>query len=106
MNHRTLVWHGVALLFAQALSAQVLAAPGSTALTGTVTDSQGRAVENADVSIQDANGNAIGHTSTGRDGRFTVEGVDAGTYATTVGAKGFGTASSIATVEAGQPARP
>jgi hypothetical protein len=102
MNHRRLVVHGAALLFAQALSAQVFATPASAVLTGIVTDAQGRAVEHADVSIQDANGKAVAHASTGRDGRFTLEGVEAGTYAATVAAKGFGVATSIATVESGQ----
>ncbi|SAK95829.1 TonB-dependent receptor [Caballeronia catudaia] len=103
MNHRTLVSHGAALLFAQALSAHVLAAPTSAVLTGIVTDAEGRAVADAHVSIQDANGKAVAHTSTGRDGRFTVEGIEAGTYAATAGAKGLGAATRITTVEPGPP---
>ncbi|TDN61439.1 TonB-dependent receptor [Paraburkholderia sp. BL10I2N1] len=105
MNNRTPVSLCSILLLGQAFSSHALDAPQSVALTGIVNDSQGQPVENAGVSIQDAKGETIGHATTGRDGHFTVDGIDAGTYAATVDAKGFGTATSITTVEAGQSAR-
>ena len=105
MNHRTLVSLGSILLLVQAFSPHAIAAPQGAVLAGIVTDSQGHPVANAGVSIQDAAGATIRHANTGPDGRFTVNGVDAGTYAATVAAKGFGTATSITTVESGQPSR-
>ena len=106
MNHRTLIARASMLLFAQALSAHVFAAGASAELAGTVTDAQGHGVANAQVSIQDASGNTVGHTRTGSDGRFGLPGVGAGTYSATIDAKGFGSTTSIATVEAGQAPHP
>ncbi|MGH8780889.1 TonB-dependent receptor [Paraburkholderia sp.] len=94
------------LLFAQALSAHVFAAGPSTGLSGVVTDGQGHAVANAQVSIQNAQGDTVGRTQTGSDGHFGLPGIEAGTYAATVDAKGFGTATSVATIGSGETPTP
>ncbi len=106
MSHRTLVSHGVLLLFAQTLSAHAFAAAGNAAMSGTITDTQGHAVENAEVSIQDSTGATVRQTRTGRDGHFTVEGLEAGTWAAVVSTKGGGSTTRIATVEPGQASPP
>ena len=106
MSHRTLVSHGVLLLFAQTLSAHAFAAAGNAAMSGTITDTQGHAVENAEVSIQDSTGATVRQTRTGRDGHFTVEGLEAGTWAAVVSTKGGGSTTRITTVEPGQASPP
>jgi outer membrane receptor protein involved in Fe transport len=104
MKHPTLISRAALLLFAQTLSLQVLAASAGAPLTGTVTDTQGHAVDNAAVSIQDADGHTLAQTHTGRDGSFMLQDLQPGTYAVTVGAKGFGANTSIATLDGGTPA--
>ena len=103
MKHHTLISHAALLLFAQTVSLHVLAAPAGVPLTGTVTDTQGHALDNADVSIQDADGHTLAQTHTGHDGSFKVPDVQPGTYAVTVDAKGFGANTSIATVDSAAP---
>lgn len=108
MKHHTLIARAACLLFAQTVCLHALAAPAdgpsaAAPLTGTVTDSQGHALENADVSLQDADGHTLAQTHTGHDGSFALPAVQPGTYAVTVGAKGFGANTSIATVDSGAP---
>jgi outer membrane receptor protein involved in Fe transport len=54
------------------------------------------------VSVQDPDGRQVAHASTGREGRFSLDGIEPGTYLVTVGAKGFGESSRTAVVAAGQ----
>jgi outer membrane receptor protein involved in Fe transport len=103
MNHRKLIAQIAWLAFAQAISMRAWAAPDDAALTGVVTDHDGHALDHADVSLQDAGGHAVGHASTGRDGRFELPHVAPGTYAVTVDAKGFSGSTRIETIEAGKP---
>jgi hypothetical protein len=103
MKHHTLISRAALLLFAQTVSLHVLAASAGAPVTGTVTDTQGHAVENAAVSLQDADGHTLAQTQTGRDGSFVLPDVQPGTYAVMVGAKGFGANTSIATVDGGTP---
>ncbi|HEV3423441.1 MAG TPA: TonB-dependent receptor [Paraburkholderia sp.] len=103
MKHHTFVSRAALLLFAQTISLHVLAASAGAPLTGTVTDTQGHAVENAVVSIQDADGHTLAQTHTGHDGSFVLPDVQPGTYAVAVSAKGFGANTSIATVDSGTP---
>lgn len=102
MKHHTLISRAALLLFAQTLSLHALAA-GSAAtgaqLTGTVTDPQGHALDNAAVSVQDTAGHTVGQTHTGHDGSFVLPAIQPGTYAVTINAKGFGASTSIATVD-------
>lgn len=102
MKHHTVISRAALLLFAQTLCLPALAA-GSAAtgaqLTGTVTDTQGHALDNAAVSMQDADGHTLGQTHTGHDGSFVLPLVQPGTYAVTINAKGFGASTSIATVD-------
>jgi outer membrane receptor protein involved in Fe transport len=72
-------------------------------LTGTVTDAQGHALDNATVSVQDADGHTLAQTHTGHDGSFVVQNVEPGTYAVTVDANGFGANTRIATVDKSAP---
>ncbi|MGA7779019.1 MAG: TonB-dependent receptor [Paraburkholderia sp.] len=106
MKHHTLISRAALLLFAQTLCLPALAA-GSAAtgaqLTGTVTDTQGHALDNAAVSVQDADGHTLGQTHTGHDGSFVLPVVQPGTYAVTINAKGFGASTSIATVDSATP---
>jgi outer membrane receptor protein involved in Fe transport len=98
MTPRTLLSRAAWLLAAQLAAAHALAAPGNASLTGTVTDGQGHPIEHAAVSIQDADGNAVAHASTGRDGHFALSGIAPGTYAVTVVATGFGGNTRIETI--------
>jgi outer membrane receptor protein involved in Fe transport len=84
------------------LPGPVLAASQDIPLMGTVTDRQGHALEGAEVSVQDPDGRQVAHASTGREGRFSLDGIEPGTYLVTVGAKGFGESSRTAVVAAGQ----
>ena len=106
MKHHTLIARAALLLFAQTLSPHAFAA-GSTAdgaqLTGTVTDTQGHALDNAIVSLQDADGHTLGQTHTGTDGNFVLPAIQPGTYSVTIDAKGFGVSTSIATVDTTAP---
>jgi hypothetical protein len=104
MKHHTLISRAALLLFAQTISLHVLAAPAGAPIGGTVTDTQGHAVENAAVSIQDADGHTLAQTHTRHDGSFVLPGVQPGTYAVTIGATGFGANTSIATVGDSTPA--
>lgn len=101
MKHHTLVSRAALLLFAQTVALHALAAPAGVPLTGTVTDTQGHALENAAVSIQDAEGHTLAQTHTGHDGSFVVPNVQPGTYAVTIDANGFGASTRIATVDKG-----
>ena len=101
MKRHTLISRATLLLFAQTVSLTAMAA--GTALTGTVTDAQGHALDNASVSVQDAQGHTLAQTHTGHDGSFVVQNVQPGTYAVTVDANGFGTNTRIATVDNGAP---
>jgi outer membrane receptor protein involved in Fe transport len=103
MKHHTLISRAALLLFAQTVSLHVFAATAGAPVTGTVTDTQGHAVEDAAVSIQDADGHTLAQTHTGLDGSFVLQDVQPGTYAVTVDAKGFGANTSIATVDGGTP---
>lgn len=103
MKHHTLISRAAWLLFAQTLSLHAFAATPGGPLTGTVTDNQGHTLDNADVSVQDADGHTLAQTHTGHDGRFTLPAVQPGTYAVTVTAKGFGANTSIATVDSSTP---
>lgn len=102
MDPRKLVSCAVPLLLAQMLPGPVLAASQDIPLMGTVTDRQGHALEGAEVSVQDPDGRQVAHASTGREGRFSLDGIEPGTYLVTVGAKGFGESSRTAVVAAGQ----
>ncbi|WP_322016146.1 TonB-dependent receptor [Paraburkholderia sp. J12] len=104
MKRHTLISRAAWLLFAQTVSLHALAATADTSLTGTVTDTQGHVLENATVSVQDANGHTLAQTHTGHDGTFAVPNVQPGTYAVTIDAQGFGASTSIATVDTGAPA--
>ncbi|MFP6560890.1 TonB-dependent receptor [Paraburkholderia sp. B3] len=101
MKRHTLISGATLLLFAEAFSLSAMAA--SSSLTGTVTDAQGHALDNATISVQDADGHTLAQTHTGHDGSFVVQNVQPGTYAVTVDANGFGTHTSIATVDKSVP---
>jgi outer membrane receptor protein involved in Fe transport len=106
MKHHTLISRAALLLFAQTLSLHALAAGGAATgaqLTGTVTDPQGHGLDNAAVSVQDTAGHTVGQTHTGHDGTFVLPAILPGTYAVTINAKGFGTSTSIATVDSTAP---
>ncbi len=75
----------LALVFALAARAQVV---GGT-LSGTVTDSTGAVLSNADVTVHnDETGNER-HLTTGADGRYSAPSVPVGTYTITVAHDGF-----------------
>ncbi|MGF6726055.1 outer membrane receptor protein involved in Fe transport [Paraburkholderia sp. GAS41] len=103
MKHHTLISRAALLLFAQTLSLHVLAVSGGAPVTGVVTDTQGHALENAAVSLQDSDGHTLAQTHTNHDGSFVLPVVQPGTYAVTAGAKGFGANSSLATVDGSTP---
>lgn len=103
MKRPTLISRLALLLLAQAVSLNALAASAGMSLTGTVTDTQGHALENAEVSIQDAQGHTLAQTHTGHDGTFVVPNIQPGTYAVTTSVNGFGADTRIATVDQGAP---
>ena len=77
-----------------------LAAGGG--ISGRVTDEKGQALENVGVSLKDANGQSVflfSFSSTGSDGRYSIQGVEFGAYAVQFEAKGFAPLSKPATVE-------
>ena len=97
MKHRTLFSHAALLLFAQALSGHVCAAPSDGSVGGLVTDSLGKPVADANVVLQTATGASAGTTKTDASGHFSVQNVTPGTYAIVVNATGFASGSSVAT---------
>lgn len=101
MKNRTRVSHAALLLFA--IAAHVHAAPDEASVTGAVTDTAGKPVRNATVSVQNASGAAISEAKTDADGHFAIAHVSPGTYAVVVTAPGFASGSSIATATAAAP---
>ena len=66
---------------------------GST-LQGSVKDSQGKTVSNADVRLFGQNTTAVVHTTTNDEGRFTMERLSVGKVLLQIEKEGFGTATS------------
>src|SRR5258706_131832 len=99
MNNRTLVSHAAPLLFA--IASHAYAAPNDSSVTGAVTDSSGKPITNATVSVQNASGASVSETKTDAKGRFVTGSVTPGIYAIVVTAPGFASGNSIATTSAG-----
>ncbi|MGH9588287.1 MAG: carboxypeptidase-like regulatory domain-containing protein, partial [Acidobacteriaceae bacterium] len=72
------------LLTARTLSAQAVAG-----MTGTITDSTGAVIPNAQVTITNVNTGATNHSVTSSAGTYSVRGLLPGTYSLTVEATGF-----------------
>lgn len=88
-------------LLALALSPTLLAAQSGGRITGTVTESgAGRPLPNVTVTVTGAERRAV----TGPEGRFTLDGVPAGSHVLSFTGLGYGTATRTVTVAAGQTA--
>ena len=72
------------LLTARTLSAQAVAG-----MTGTITDTTGAVIPNAQVTITNVNTGVTNHSITSSAGTYTVRGLIPGTYSLTVEAAGF-----------------
>ncbi|MGA8767948.1 MAG: carboxypeptidase-like regulatory domain-containing protein, partial [Candidatus Acidiferrales bacterium] len=83
-----LVCFAVILLGASMAQAQ---SGGTGAITGTLTDPQGRAVPNASVTVINAGTNQERTTTTGSDGQYKFSSLSPGTYRLKIGAAGFKT---------------
>ena len=66
-----------------------LFAQDTASITGTVTDSSGAAIPNAQVSIQSQEHGITRTTSTNEDGNYLISAVPPGTYQLSIAAKGF-----------------
>ncbi|WP_128597546.1 TonB-dependent receptor [Paraburkholderia kirstenboschensis] len=100
MKDRTLISHAALLLLAQSIAGHVCAAPSDSSV-GLVTDSLGKPVASASVTLQTATGASAGETNTDATGQFSVPNIVPGTYAVVVTAAGFASGSSVATTRAG-----
>ena len=83
-----LVCFAVILLGASMAQAQ---SGGTGAITGTLTDPQGRAVPNATVTVTNVGTNQERTTTTGSDGQYKFSSLSPGTYRLKIGAAGFKT---------------
>ncbi|MEA3084399.1 MAG: hypothetical protein QOC89_2096 [Paraburkholderia sp.] len=99
MKNRTRVSHAALLLFA--IAAHAHAAPNEGEVTGAVTDTAGKPIRNATVSVQNASGAAVNEGKTDADGHFAIAHVTPGTYAIVVIAAGFASGNSMTTTTAG-----
>jgi outer membrane receptor protein involved in Fe transport len=101
MKNRTLFAHAALLLFAQIAANHAYAAESDGTVSGSVADSTGKPVANANVVLQNASGAAAGTANTDTSGHFVVHNVTPGTYAVVVNAPGYASGSSIATTNDG-----
>ncbi|OXC78049.1 TonB-dependent receptor [Caballeronia sordidicola] len=104
MKNRTLIAHAALVLFAQAFAQQAHAQAADSTVAGSVKDSAGKPVKNANVVLQNANGAPVAEAKTDAIGHFSVAHVPPGTYAVAVAAAGYSSATSIATTSAGTDA--
>jgi len=92
----------VVLIFV--LTNHPLQAQDSTAtLSGTVTDSSGKPLPNAKVSVRNLNTNQASDTQTDSSGYYSVANIAPGDYEVSVTAAGSGSASEKITLNAGSP---
>jgi len=95
--HNSLRWYrcgfGIITLFALAIGGQLpLGAQGDSgtaAVTGTVLDASGTAIQQADVAVTNEASGAVRSALTTADGRFTIGNLPAGVYSVAVAANGF-----------------
>src|SRR4051812_2311000 len=85
---------GIITLFAAAIGGQLpLAAQGDSAgtaaVSGTVLDASGTAIQQADVAVTNEASGAVRSAITAADGRFTIGNLPAGVYSVAVAANGF-----------------
>ncbi len=93
---------GVGLVLILAFNARMLRAQGANAtLSGTVTDSLGKAIANANVSVKNLATGQSSETQTDSSGSYTVANLPPGDYEVSASADGLGAAVAKATLTAG-----
>jgi len=104
MTHR-LILCGLAALQLLIFSGRGLAQQPTGSITGTVTDTSGAVIPDADVTVNNAAG-LVNAAKTDQEGVYTVEGLAPGTYKISISVKGFEDfVSNDIKVEANQAAR-
>ena len=86
------------------LTSTLLYAQDSTiTLSGTVTDSSGKVISNAKVTVKSAATGQTVETQSDADGHYVVSNLSAGDYDVTASAEGIGSVAAKATIAAGTP---
>ena len=98
---RVLVFIVLACAIIATGSAAEAANAGPEQVTGTVKDALGRPLSDVDLSLQDADGHVLSHTTTDANGAFSFASVGPGTYAILAEKGTFKTATAIVTVTTG-----
>ena len=94
---------GVGLVLILVLHSELRAQEASARLSGTVTDSSGKVLPNAKVSVKNLSTGQSTDTQADSAGAYTVSNLAAGDYEVSASAKGMGSASGRLTLTAGSP---
>ncbi len=94
---------GVGLVLILVLHSELRAQEASARLSGTVTDSSGKVLPNAKVSVKNLSTGQSTDTQADSAGAYTVSNLAAGDYEVSASAEGMGSASGRLTLTAGSP---